>query len=925
MIMTTRPSFLRSIFVKLLRRRSRRIPVTVAAPTAPKQSTAARERVRSGIEPLEGRVAPAILVNAHLLTYTDENGDLVSVKFSKDIFDLSSVTLPTNLENVFKFTAGSAHLGPANPTDDVPQQLQLIDLSQVPLKNVPGKPLKSRVAGVSITITAQQQTSDPAMMGDGFANIGAIKAGSNTLPNALGVVKVDGDLGQIDAGTGTDKIGLQKLVAQSIGAFGTSTQVPVPVPDATHPAPDLESRINGVLGALVVADDVRGYIHVVDSVRVINNVLTVTKRGTIGSVDIGGSLLGNIIVGADSDNTGRIDSSHTIGDVRIGTTVADGVLAGGGKNSGAITAAHSIGNVVVTGSIVGGIAEGSGAIFSGGTLGTVTVSGDLTGAEGSRSGSIRSGGKMGAVSIGEPGESGDVTGGSGDSSGLILSGGKLGVVEIFGSIVGNGPHSGGVFASGDLARVTVHGSLTGGANLASGAIEGLKDVGRVSIGGDVMGGDGAASGSIISGAALAGVTISGKLDGGKGANSGAILAGHNPDAVDRDLGDVTIGGALLGDEGVSSGAIVTGGKIGAVRIGAALSTGPAMQGGVGALSGSIFVGGKVESVLVLRGVEGGVGAGSASIQSHGLLGSVEVRGDLTGGTGVGSASILSHEDSTAAHPIAGKIGSVVVTGKLAGAAARTAFIQADGQLASVHVGAIEGGTGSYSGAIVCGAGFVQPGATSSVIVDGVVEGGNGDHSGYIEIGGRLGSFTAGSLNFASIRVGDDFGTFTVNGDVVDSFITARGQVAPGLKTDIAIGSIDIGGQVSNTRILAGYDVLGLPVNAGAQIGDVRVDGNWTASVLAAGVAAGTDGLFGTEDDRLIEGAHSGPIIAKIASIVVGGAVEGTSDSNDNFGFVAERIGAFSSSAGPLSLTAAGGEEFPLGTHADVWVREVSPV
>jgi hypothetical protein len=302
-------------------------------------------------------------------------------------------------------------------------------------------------------------------MGDGFANIGAIKAGGN----ALGVVKVDGDLGQIDAGAGTDKIGLQKLVVQSIGAFGTTTQVPVPIPDAMHPAPDLESRINGVLGALVVAEDVRGYIHVVDSVRVINNVPIITKRGTIGSVDIGGALIGDVIAGTASDNTGRIESSHTIGDVRIGTTVSDGIFAGGGKNSGAITATHSIGNVVVTGSIVGGNEEGSGAIFSGGTLGMVTVSGDLTGAQGLRSGSIRSTGKMGSVSLGTPGESGDMTGGSGDSSGLVSSGGKLGAVEIFGSIVGNGPHSGGVFASGDLARVTVHGSVTGGANLASGS------------------------------------------------------------------------------------------------------------------------------------------------------------------------------------------------------------------------------------------------------------------------------------------------------------------------------------------------------------------------------------------------------------------------------------------------------------------------
>jgi hypothetical protein len=84
--------------------------------------------VRSGIEPLEGRIAPAVLVNAHLLTYTDENGDLVSVKFSKDIFDLSSIALPS----IFKFNHGQAHVGSPNGTTS--RSTQLIDPGQVPLK-----------------------------------------------------------------------------------------------------------------------------------------------------------------------------------------------------------------------------------------------------------------------------------------------------------------------------------------------------------------------------------------------------------------------------------------------------------------------------------------------------------------------------------------------------------------------------------------------------------------------------------------------------------------------------------------------------------------------------------------------------------------------------------------------------------------------
>jgi hypothetical protein len=64
-------------------------------------------------------------------------------------------------------------------------------------------------------------------------------------------------------------------------------------------------------------------------------------------------------------------------------------------------------------------------------------------------------------------------------------------------------------------------------------------------------------------------------------------------------------------------------------------------------------------------------------------------------------------------------------------------------LSAPHIGSIEGGTGSYSGAIVSGAGFVQAGRhifdhcrwrrskAETVITPG-----------YIEIGGRLGKFTA---------------------------------------------------------------------------------------------------------------------------------------------------------------------------------------
>ncbi len=821
--MTTRKFSFRSLFGRLLGKRPAAAPEP--APGS-RKSTAARERVRSGIEPLEGRIAPAILLNGHMLTYHDSDGDLVTVNFSKDIFDFSTVSSGV-LNAVFKFTGtGGAH---KEATDDGPQQLQLMDLGQVPVKVTNGK-LKSLVAGVSFSISVEK---NPAT-GDGLANIGAIKAGSN----ALGSVSIAGDLGQIDAGVGTVKMAIKSLNVQSIGKFGATTQRPgATPPTATDPAPSLESNIIGKLGKLTVVEDMQGYIHVVDATRTANNQIFVTGRGSIGKIVVGGSLLGDATIATASDNTGRIDASFDIGKVSIGTDFMDGIRGGGGKNSGLLKAGHAIGKVTVAGGIIGG---------------------------------------------------------TGDSSGRIDSGGNLNEVRVFGSITGDGPHSGGVFAVGDIASVIVGGRVVGGASSGSGFIEGLKNVGPVFITADVLGGAGAGSGVIASGGTLGNVTIGGKLNGGNGANSGAILGGQDPTKSVRSLGDVTVLGALIGSDGDGSGAIRSGGAIGNVKIGTALQSGLAMHGGVGSLSGAIFAGGAIKGITVSRGVAGDDGDGSASIQSHGLIGTVAITGDVTGGAGAGSASILSHELVSSAHPVAGEIGSVSISGKLSGSTDRTALIQADGKIGKISVGAIQGGTGSYSGAIVSGAGFVKPGATASITVSGLVEGGAGDHSGYIEIGGRLGSFTAGGLTLASIRVAHDLGSLTVNGLVSDSIILARSEGASAGTSAPAIGSVNVGG-------------------------------NWTASVLAAGVVAGNDGLFGTSDDRLIAAAHPGKNIATIAKIVIGGIVEGTSATGDHFGFVAQQIGSFSSNGIAFALTKAGGQTFELGTHGDTTVREVVAV
>ena len=799
--MTSRKFSLRSLFGKLLGRRRSPAP---APAQGPRKSTSARERVRSGIEPLEGRIAPAVLVNGHMLTYTDSDGDVVTVNFSKDIFDPATVSQAA-LDAVFKFTSGTAHTA---ATGDGPQQLQLLDLGAVPVKVV-GSKLISRVKGVSFSITAERTAT-----GDGLVNIGAIRSGDN----GLGDVTIAGDLGQIDAGTGAVKTGIKMLSVQSIGKLGTTTQRPgATPPTAADPAPSLESTITGKLGKLSVAGDMLGYLHAVDATQTVNGQSVLTAHGKIGGIAVGGSLAGDTA----GDNMGRVQAAFDIGDVTLG-----GVRGGAGKNSGALTAGRALGNVTVAGSIAGG---------------------------------------------------------TGDGSGVISSLGKMGDVRVSGNITGSGPHSGGIFAAGDIASVVV-GAITGGTGTGSGFIDGLKNVGPVFVSSDVSGGDGAGSGVISAGSTLANITINGKISGGKGANSGAILGGQDPAKSDRSLGDVNVLGALIGGEGDGSGAIRSGGSIGALKIGGAL------QGGIGLLSGSLSAGGAIESIAISRGVAGGDGISSATIQSHGRIGTIAISGDLAGGAGAGSASILSHELASAASPVAGEIGSVTISGKLIGTAERTALIQADGKISKITVGAIKGGPGPFNAAIISGAGFINPGATKSIVVNGLIEGGL-DHSGYIEIGGGLGSFTAGGLSFAEIRVANDLGSLTINGAVVSSIIVARGEAASTGKSGPAIGT-------------------------------VSVAGNWTSSVLAAGVAAGSDGSFGTADDRLIAAAHPGTNIAKIAKITIGGTVEGSSAGGDHFGFVAQEIGAFTSNGTALALTSAGGQTFELGTRGDTTVREV---
>src|SRR5262249_1146192 len=148
----------------------------------------------------------------------------------------------------------------------------------------------------------------------------------------------------------------------------------------------------------------------------------------------------------------------------------------------------------------------------------------------------------------------------------------------------------------------------------------------------------------------------------------------------------------------------------------------------------------------------------------------------------------------------------------------------------------------------------------------------------------------------AVSVRDDIGPITVRGSLIGNasypvVISARGQASPTATTDVAIKSLTVFGNVDHVAIVAGYDPDIQATNADAQVGEVCVGGNWTASNLAVGVGSAGDGRFGTADDARLAGAgqHDSTPIAMIAAVIIGGQVLGDAGTNNTSGFGAEQI------------------------------------
>jgi len=552
-----------------------------------------------GLDELEPRLVPA---GFNDFSFTNVDGSLVRVHLSRPLL--------TNANESSIFTVDNQGLG---------QQLEEINLTS----------LRAAANGLSLTVAA---VPGP-LGGDGFVNVGFIDAtGIN-----LGALTIHGDLGAIDAGRQSrPATALTALTVQSMGEFNTSTQAG----NGT-----LESDISGALGALTVASDLDGVF--------------INVTGSIGTVSVGGSL-----VGATADNSGSIQASHTLGSVTIGGDI----LGGTGTSSGEVFAQTGVKRVTVGGNVVGGGGQGSGQIFSSGPVGTVTVGGNVVGGVGWNSGEIFSQAMLTAANVG-----GSVIGGSGDYSGQIV-GANIGPVSLAGSLLGGGGQDAGqILAGADIGIVNIGGNVVGGAGYYTGQVTSLNgSIAAARVGGSIIGGSGVNSGQIdtdsfTGGGSIGPVAIVGNLVGGSGSGSGEIFAGAALAAVY--VGNSIIAGSNNGAM-TQSGAIRAGTSIGAITIGGSLigtNASPVFITAVGQASlapgarsdvaiASLSVAGKVQYADILAGYDENLNG----VNGQASIGSVTVGKDWIASNVIAGASGNNDTTTVAASTNFGGTGSVAL-------------------------------------------------------------------------------------------------------------------------------------------------------------------------------------------------------------------------------------------------------------------------
>ncbi len=905
------------------------------------------------IEPLETRIAPAAV-----FTFTDTDGDLVTVKTSKGTnADLGAVGVLT-----------------FNTAANVPRQLQKIDLSNNAIFN-----------GTDLTVTATRVGTG----GDGVTAVGFLDAstvGGGAALN-LGTIAIDGDLGRLLAGTGGAVQAVKTFTAGSLGLLGTTTQAA---------GGDLISTLSGGVGTFTVKTDLvdaRVTAAKIDILKVGGSLLRgAIFTGQVKTISVGGDMIGGAVVDSGSIFAGEVGTfalkgslvggpgigsgrffpgkvgTITIGgDIRAGTIIDSGKIENNGASVGSIVVRGSIfsdalsgsssgnigvgnvGTVLIGGSIVSQT-TGAGSLFVGvakavtvngsidgghvetGAVGALIIRGSLVGGATDASGSVKTG-TVKTVFVG-----GDLRGGGGGAiSGGLFVGGNVDAVEIRGSIIGgtadivsaipNATLGGQLEITGAVKTFKLTGDLRGGAGDNSGIVSIGGNGGAVTISGRIVGNSFAAGstggGRFFSGGKIASFALGGDLV-GDGTDSGKILANGG-------FGSLRIGGDVLGGAGSRSGVIDGNGILSSPGFGALL-IGGSVRGGDGNDSGVLDlknVGTKGATILIRGSVLGGDGLRSGLVGAEGAFSSAVVEGSVIGGDGPESGRFVLDNQSSVA------IASVVVKGDLRGGGAEdSGVVLVGGRVTAVTV------LGDVVGGLVGDSGSLQVDGTSktaAILIGGSVRGGGGFNSGTVFAddvtaltvrgnfeqsvqGGFILAARVGKLAIGGSVLGTAAGTtaiqlqsvaeFMVGGSIVGDdgapLVIAVVDLTSFFDTNpskVLIGKLTVGGSVRNARILAGLEAVNTIENSDAQIGLVTVGGDWIASDLVAGIAAGAGNRFGdTNDAFVVAPGDNAALFSRIGAVVIGGRVRGTAAAGDHFGFVAQQIGSFKLAGVSIALT-----------------------
>ncbi|MGB8169024.1 MAG: hypothetical protein WCF18_16125 [Chthoniobacteraceae bacterium] len=366
----------------------------------------------SSIELLEPRIAPATLVG-NVLTYTDIDGDLVKVAFTKATMDPGD----------FAFSTGTANDGV-----DTPRTLTGIDLSG----NIGG----------GFILTATPKTGK----GDSQANVGAIISDTD-----IGTVKVDGDVAAmggfanpnvksftaLSMGVVNPANGTSASYLGSVGTFAVKGSV---VSVALNFSSSVKSlSIGGNFGA-ATSSTFANIGGTVGSFKVAGSIigkdLSVVVHGAVGAFSVGGSIVGgkdDLPSGAYQVDLSSAKSISVGGDLRGGAGVGGGSIIVGG----------TVASVKIGGSMIGAGDKNRSASFIGANVGSFTIGHDLVsnlfGGTASENGTISLSGNLGSLKIG-----GDIIAGAVTSSGYfpatISAKGTIGSLSVGGSILGVAAH-----------------------------------------------------------------------------------------------------------------------------------------------------------------------------------------------------------------------------------------------------------------------------------------------------------------------------------------------------------------------------------------------------------------------------------------------------------------------------------------------------